>query len=373
MLSKKLQHEAENLLLLADIKVNGTRPHDIKIHNDKFFQRVLTDGSLGLGESYVEGWWDCDGIDELFYHIFTSNVQEKVKPSMGLILSYLKYKIINMQNISRAFDVGKKHYDIGNDLYKYMLDDRLVYTCGYWKDATDLNQAQEAKLDLVCKKIGLEPGMKILDIGCGWGSFAKYAAEKYHAHVVGITVSQEQVKLGNELCKGLPVEIRFQDYRKLNEKFDHIVSLGMFEHVGYKNYRNYMKIANNCLKDNGVFLLHTIGSNVSYTCGDPWLLKYIFPNSMLPSIKQIGAAIEGLFIMEDWHNFSAHYDQTLKAWFNNFNKNWDSLKNNYDQKFYRMWSYYLLSCAGFFRSRKGQLWQIVLSKKGIPGSYVCHR
>jgi len=276
---------------------------------------------------------------------------------------------LNLQSKSRSYEVGKKHYDIGNDVYKKMLDKRMVYSCGYWEKAKNLDQAQEAKLDLICKKLNLKKGQRILDIGCGWGSFAKYAAEKYRVKVVGITISKEQVKLAKKLCKGLPIEIRLQEYRDLNEKFDHIVSIGMFEHVGYKNYKTYMKIVSRNLKPNGLFLLHTIGRNTSVTTLVPWVNKYIFQNSMLPSPKQITAAAEGLFVLEDWHNFRADYDKTLMQWYKNFTRNWNKIKNSYDDRFYRMWTYYLLSSAGLFRARKGQLWQIVFSKNGVAEGY----
>ncbi|EKD33554.1 MAG: hypothetical protein ACD_76C00004G0005 [uncultured bacterium] len=250
-----------------------------------------------------------------------------------------------------------------------MLDNSMTYTCGYWKDASTLDDAQEAKLDLVCKKIGLKHGDSVLDIGCGWGSFAKFAAEKYKAKVLGVTVSKEQIKLGQGLCRGLPVELRLQDYRKISGSFDHIVSLGMFEHVGYKNYRIFFEVVRRCLKDNGLFLLHTIGGNRSVHSTDPWIGKYIFPNSMLPSASQIASATEGLFVMEDWHNFGSDYDKTLMAWHSNFEKNWGSLMAHYDERFHRMWQYYLLSCAGSFRARQNQLWQIVYSKNGIINGY----
>lgn len=254
-----------------------------------------------------------------------------------------------------------------------MLDKRLTYTCGYWKDAATLDEAQEAKLDLVCRKIGLKSGQHVLDIGCGWGSFAKFAAEKYGARVTGVTVSEEQVKLARELCAGLPVEIRLQDYRDVNEQFDHVISLGMFEHVGYKNYSTFFDIVRRCLKDEGMFLLHTIGANKSGRSTDQWIAKYIFPNSMLPSVKQIAAAAEGKFVMEDWHNFSAYYDNTLMAWNANVEAHWETLKDQYSDQFHRMWRYYLLSCAGSFRVRHSQLWQIIFSKKGVPGGYLSVR
>ena len=207
--------------------------------------------------------------------------------------------------------------------------------------------------------------MKVLDIGCGWGGFAKYAAEKYGANIHGITVSREQVEFANKFCQGLDVKIELKDYRDLNEKFDRIVSIGMFEHVGYRNYRTFMKVVQRCLKAEGLFLLHTIAGNTSGKSTDPWINKYIFPRSMLPSAKQITAAAEGLFVLEDWHSFGQYYDKTLMAWYNNFTKNWTKLKYTYDERFYRMWTYYLLSCAGSFRARRNQLWQVVFSKEGI--------
>lgn len=368
MTNNKLKQTVQQILGIAGININGNKPWDIQVHDDRFYQRVLADGSLGLGESYMNGWWDCKKIDELFDKILRAHLEKKVKVK-GILWDILKAKTINMQSKSRAFEIGEKHYNIGNELFQYMLDKRMVYTCAYWKKAKNLNDAQEAKLELTCKKIGLKPGMKVLDIGCGWGSFCKYAAEKYKVNVTGITVSKEQAELARKLCKGLPVKIKLQDYRDVNEKFDVIVSLGMFEHVGVKNYRTYMKVVNRCLKDNGIFLLHTIGTNVGGGVMEPWINKYIFPGGILPSPKEIMSASEGLFILEDWHSFGMDYDKTLMEWHKNFEKNWDNLKGDYDEKFKRMWNYYLLSCAGSFRARENQLWQIVFSKNGVEGGY----
>lgn len=360
--------KTQELLSLAGVEVNGKNPWDIQVHDERFYSRVLGKGSLALGESYMDGWWDVERLDMFFDRVLRVDLNRKlITPSV--ILHVLRAKFFNLQSIPRAFKVGEEHYDIGNDLYSRMLDKRMVYTCGYWKDAQTLDDAQEAKLDLVCKKLNLKEGQRILDIGCGWGSFAKFAAERYGVEVVGITVSKEQLKLAKENTKGLSVEIRFQDYRDVNEKFDHIVSLGMFEHVGYKNYREYMKIVRRSLKEDGLFLLHTIGGNSSSSTTEPWIDKYIFPGGMLPSIKQIGKSIEGYFVMEDWHNFGPDYDRTLMEWFRNFDSAWPELKDTYSKRFYRMWEYYLLACAGSFRSRKNQLWQIVLSKKGLRGGY----
>lgn len=366
---KREKQIIESLLSDADITINGNKPWDPQIHNGDFYNRVLQQGSIGLGESYMDGWWDCKNLDQFFHKVLTAELDNKISKNLSLILKIGWNLALNPGRKSKAFVVGEKHYDIGNDLYRTMLDKRLTYTCGYWKDAKNLNEAQEAKLDLVCQKIMLKPGQKVLDIGSGWGSFISYAAEKYNANALGVTVSKEQKELTDKLYKKLTVKTQLQDYRDINEKFDQIVSLGMFEHVGYQNYRTYMKVAHNALKDDGLFLLHTIGGNQSEKGTDPWIDKYIFPNSMLPSIAQIGKSIEGLFIMEDWHNFGADYDKTLMAWHKNFEDNWDQIKSNYDKRFYRMWRYYLLSCAGSFRARKNQLWQIVLSKKGVSGGY----
>ena len=354
-----------DILASTGVAINGHKAWDIQINNENFFNRVMSQGSLGLGESYMDNWWDCEKLDEFFYQILRFDIEKKIKRYWVLMFDVLRAKVLNMQSKSRAFEVGEKHYDLGNDLFTDMLDSRMVYSCAYWNDAGSINEAQEKKLDLICRKLELKTGMKVLDIGCGWGSFAKYAAEKYNVEVLGITVSMEQVELGNKICGGLPVEIQFLDYRKMNQKFDRIVSIGMFEHVGRKNYRTYMEIAHKCLEDEGLFLLHTIGGNRSVFSADPWINKYIFPNGMLPSVKQIGKAIEDLFVMEDWHNFSADYDRTLMAWYENFEK----MKSKYQERFYRKWKYYLLSCAGAFRARNIQLWQIVLSKKGLLGGY----
>lgn len=362
------KHTVQRFLDLAEIKIGGSNPWDIQVHDDRFYRRVLAHSSLGLGESFVEGWWDCEKLEEFYYRILKADLRNKV-PGRDIWKAVLKARLVNLQKQSKAYEVGRHHYDFDNKLYEYMLDKQMVYSCGYWKNVDNLDDAQSAKLELTCRKIGLKAGMKVLDIGCGWGSFAGYAAENYGAEVVGVTISKEQVKLAEVRCQGLPVDIRLMDYRQLNETFDAIVSLGMFEHVGYKNYRTYMKLVNKCLKDDGLFLLHTIARNESVTYSDPWINKYIFPNSMLPSALQISEASEGLFVIEDWHNFGADYYKTLMAWHNNFEQNWDKLQDDYDTGFRRMWNHYLLSLAGGFKARTIHVWQIVFSNKGVEGGY----
>ncbi|MBI3103449.1 cyclopropane fatty acyl phospholipid synthase [Candidatus Daviesbacteria bacterium] len=360
---------AQTLLKLANITVNGHKPYDIRIHNNKTFERVFRDGSLGLGESYMDGWWDCDRLDEFFYRILYARLDERINMNWSILKQVLMAKILNRQVGSKAFEIGKKHYDIGNDLYILMLGKTMVYSCGYWKTASNLDQAQEDKFDLICRKLGLKKGMKILDIGCGWGTLLKYAAQKYGIQGLGITISRQQAKFARNLCNGLPIKIALQDYRSIKDKFDRVISVGMFEHVGSKNYYKYLEVVDYCLRDDGLFLLHTIADHKSTGVNDPWIDKYIFPNSSLPSISQIAPAMEKFFVMEDWHNFGADYDTTLMSWYKNFEKGWLQISNNYNERFHRMWRYYLLSCAGAFRARRIQLWQIVFSKTGVERGY----
>jgi len=366
MKGEKAKQVIKNILTPLDIRINGNRPWDIQINNPQFYQRVISGGSLALGESYMDGWWDCKALDEFFKRLLESRIDKKNKSLKPAILwEVFKARVMNLQSGARAFIIGRRHYDTGNRLFKIMLDKGLNYSCGYWHNACDLDEAQIGKLDLICRKIGLEQGMTVLDIGCGWGGFAKYAAETYGVKVKGITVSKEQAGYAREQSKGLDVTIELTDYHDLNEQFDRIVSIGMFEHVGWKNYKIFMEVVHRCLKDDGMFLLHTIAGNTPAKSTDPWIGTYIFPNSMLPSASQIFRAAEGLFILEDLHSLGRYYDQTLMAWYDNFTQNWDRLKDQYDMRFFRMWRYYLLSCAASFRSRRNQLLQIVFSKQGI--------
>lgn len=368
-MSNNYKKLTEEILGLAGIKINGSDPWDIQIYNEGFYRRAITEGELGVGESYMDGWWDAEKVDELIYRILKTKVDEKLRKNLSFLLRILMASLINLQSKGRAYIVGEKHYDLGNDLFVHMLDQGMNYSCAYWKDARDLEEAQRDKLELICRKICMKPGMRVLDIGCGWSAFGKYAAEKYGVQVTGITVSREQVELGKKLCEGLPVKIRLADYRELNEKYDRIVSVGMFEHVGFKNYRSFLKVVNRCIKDNGLFLLHTIGNIKSVRTVNQWTNRYIFPNGMIPSIAQIGKAAENLFVIEDWHNFGADYDRTLMAWYNNFVTNWSEIQANYSDRFFRMWKYFLLSSAGSFRARRNQCWQIVMSKVGVAGGY----
>lgn len=362
-----------DMLARADIMINGDRPWDIQLHDSGVIDQVLAYGSLGLGESYMRGGWDTRALDETIYRLLKARIDEEIHP-LRLLVHSLKARWLNRQTRARAWQVGEAHYDLGNDFYRAFLGDTMAYTCGYWATANNLDDAQRAKLDLICRKLNLQPGQRLLDIGCGWGSFMKYAAEHYGVECVGLTISREQVTFGEKWCQGLPVSFRLQDYRDIDEPFDRIVSVGMFEHVGRRNYRTYMKVAQRCLKPDGLFLLHTIGKLLGDSPPDPWLDKYIFPNGELPTMARIDQAAEGLFVTEDVHNFGADYDPTLMAWCRNFEAAWGELEasqrvRGMDSQFYRMWRYYLLSCAATFRARVTQVWQYVFSIDGVDGGY----
>ena len=359
----------EGLLKKADVTIGGSRPQDITVHDERLYNRVIRYGTLGLGEAYMDGWWDTPALDQFFYKVISADLEKDIKRNLHTLLLLVRARFANRQSRKGAMRVAREHYDLSSELYMSFLDPYNQYTCGYFKNTNSLNMAQEQKLDLICKKLQLKPGDRVLDIGCGWGGFAKYAAEHYGVKVTGVTLSKEQLAYAKEFTKGLDVELRLLDYRDLNGTFDKVLVCGMIEHVGYKNYRQMMKVVNKNLADGGLFLLHTIGYGRSVHATDQWMDKYIFPGGMPPSIAQIGKAMEGFFIVEDLHNFGADYDKTLMAWFKNFDAAWPKLKKNYDERFYRMWKYYLLSCAGSFRARDIQLWQIVLSKDGASGGY----
>lgn len=371
-MSTRAEKTVRKLLAAADIEVGGSRPWDVQIHDPRTYGRILSHGTLGLGEAYMDGWWDAAAVDEFVYRLLMADTKGRIPFDVSLWSSYLKNRFLNFQRL-KIFEVGRKHYDTGNDLYRVMLDKRMIYSCGYWREAKTLDAAQEAKLDLICRKAMLAPGQKVLDIGSGWGGFLKYAAENYGIEGTGITISKQQYELSQEACRSVSVDIFLRDYKKQTGQFDRIISVGMFEHVGHKNYRAYMKKVRSLLADDGYFVLHTIGGNTSLTHGDPWSEKYIFPNGMLPSPKQLSAATEGLFVIEDWHNFGADYDRTLMTWHNNFEIAWPKLKGDYDERFYRMWRYYLMSFAATFRARKIQLWQLILTKEGAKGGYTSVR
>jgi len=361
-----MDRKFQTLLAAADIRIDGTRPWDLSVHDPRMVRRVLLHGSLGAGEAYMDGWWDCERLDELFTRLMDAQVDGCVGQLHERIATVLA-RLRNAQSRGRAFQVGEHHYDAGDDLYGGMLDPRMIYSCGYWRHTNDLATAQEHKLDLVCRKLRLQRGMRVLDIGCGWGGAAQFAAERYGVEVTGVTVSRNQALAARERCRGLPVEILLQDYRDLQGRFDRIYSLGMFEHVGPRNYRAYFTKVRELLAPDGLFLLHTIGANHSSKTTDPWIERYIFPNSIIPAMTQIATAVERQWVIEDWHGFGPDYDRTLMAWLTRFDAHWPHIAPQYGERFKRMWRYYLQICAASFRARRNQLWQVLLSPRGVHG------
>ena len=368
------------LLAPTGIRIHGRQPWDIQVHRPRFYRRILTGWSLALGESYMDGDWDCEQLDELLTRLMRHDLDARPLgwSRIRLALALAAAAWTNPQREQRAFVVGERHYDLGNDLYERMLDERMVYSCAYWgAGAATLDEAQLHKLDMICRKLELQPGMNLLDIGCGWGGLARHAAERYGARVTGITVSKEQQTLARRVCQGLPVDIQLVDYRQLAKDlkttgarpFDRISSVVMFEHVGPKNYRAYFDAAHDLLAPDGLFLLHTIGINRPATHTDPWIDKYIFPGGKLPAPSEMAISAERRFVIEDWHNFGTDYDRTLMQWHARFEAAWPELAPRYGERFRRMWRYYLLSCAGFFRARQGQLWQLVLAPRHRTATY----
>jgi len=360
------------LLGRAGITINGSSPSDPQVKHPDFFKRVLREGSLGLGESYMDGWWECERLDMFFHRVLKHKLDQQLPHHFKDTLRIAAARLTNLQSKKRAWMVGKEHYDLGNDLFSLMLDPFMQYSCGYWKEAGTLEEAQQAKLKMICEKLQLKPGLKLLDIGCGWGGLAEFAARHYGVTVHGVTISAEQQKMAQQRCEGLDVTILLQDYRDLNDQYDRIVSVGMFEHVGPKNYATYFEVVDRNLKPDGLFLLHTIGAIKTDMNVDPWIDKYIFPNGCLPSVRHIAEASEPHFIMEDWHNFGADYDTTLMAWYERFLKAWPQLAEKYGERFKRMFTYYLNACAGAFRARDIQLWQVVFSRGVEGGMRVPH-
>lgn len=364
--------DAQRLLERADIRLNGDRPWDLQVHHPLTLDRVLAQGSLGLGDSYVEGWWDCEQLDGFFTRILKAGLDAEVGWK-ARAWPWLRARLCNLQSRWRAGEVARVHYDLDPEMFERMLGPSMAYSCGYWARAQQLDDAQHDKLDLVCRKLGLGPGMTLLDIGCGWGSLMRHAAEHYGARVTGLTISREQARWVHERLRGLPVQVECMDYRQFNrqggQRFDRVASIGMFEHVGHKNHEAFFGLMERSLRADGWALLHTIGKNRAGGHTDAWIDQRIFPNGALPSAGELATSAERRFVIEDWHNFGADYDRTLMAWHARFEAAWPTLARRHGQRFRRLWRYYLLSCAGTFRARSNQLWQLVLAPGGVRGGY----
>ncbi len=352
-----------NLLAFADIRINGGRPWDIQVHDQRFFNRVMTSGTLGFGESYMDGWWDCDALDEMCCRAIRARLAKRFAFRFPNVWALITAVLVNQQTRLRSRKVGRVHYDLSNDFFEAMLDPNMQYSCALFAEGDDLASAQLRKLDWICERLRLRPGLRVLDIGCGWGGLARHAARHHGCHVVGITISQEQFVYAQRWTRELDVEIQLRDYREVTGRFDRVVSVGMVEHVGYKNYRTYMRAAARSLDENGLFLCQGICANLSRFHTDPWIKRYIFPNSVLPSLAHLVRAAEGIFIVEAVRNIGPSYDPTLLAWEKNFRRSWPEFADRYGERFRRMWRFYLLSCAGAFRAGSLQVFSILFSNR----------
>jgi cyclopropane-fatty-acyl-phospholipid synthase len=360
------QAVVEDLLRGADVRINGSRPWDIQLHDARFFSRVLAAGTLGFGESYMDGWWDCEALDELCARAIGARLDQRFVYSFSNLVGLASALLSNHQTRRRSRRVGRVHYDLGNDFFEAMLDPFMQYSCAIFAGGDDLAAAQRCKLETLCQWLDLRPGLRLLDIGCGWGGLAKYAAENFGCSVIGLTISREQQQYAERFCAGLDIEIQLRDYREVRGRFDRIVSVGMVEHVGFKNYRAYLEAAAKSLGAEGRFLCQGIGNPVSNLQIDPWIRRYIFPNSLLPSLSRLTKAAEGLFLVEEVRNFGPHYDPTLMAWDANFQRAWPRFADRFGERFRRMWRFYLLSCAGAFRARSLQVYGVLFEKMPKP-------
>jgi cyclopropane-fatty-acyl-phospholipid synthase len=352
----------EQLLRTADIEIDGPDPWDIKVYDERFFARVLAGGTLGFGEAYMDGWWDCEALDEMCSRAISARLDERFTYSPRNLLAFAISLLTNRQSRRRARRVGEVHYDLGNDFFRAMLDPWMQYSSAFFLEGDDLATAQRRKLEMVCQRLDLHPGMRLLDVGCGWGGLAKYAAQNYGCSVTGLTISREQQQFAASWCDGLEVEIQLRDYRQIRGRFDCAVSVGMVEHVGFKNYRTYLRAIADSLGKDGLFLCQGICNPISGWQLDPWIRRYIFPNSILPSLARLTKAAEGLFLVQEVVNLGPHYDPTLLAWEENFRRAWPRFAAHYDPRFRRMWRFYLLSCAGAFRARSLQVYGILFAK-----------
>ena len=366
----------ERVLSAADVRVGGERPWDIRVHDDRFYDRVVADGTLGLGESYMDGWWDCDALDEMTARTLRAGGERAVSRNWRTALQALRSRLVNMQDRRRSRRVANRHYDIDDRLYLSFLDPYDQYTCAYFQGVPpgDLVGAQQAKMDLICRKLALRPTDRVLDIGCGWGGLARWMAERHGCRVTGVNIARGQLDCARRRNGDPRVDFVAMDYRDLPAAmpaaFDKVVSVGMAEHVGRRNYRTYFRAVRSVLRPDGLFLLQTCAQDASRSATDPWIDRYIFPGGEVPSPAQLSSGFDGLFVLEDWHAMGSHYDRTLMAWWRRFEDAWPAFRAQYGDRFRRMFRYYMLTCAGAFRARQMQLCQAVLSPDGVPGGYA---
>jgi cyclopropane-fatty-acyl-phospholipid synthase len=361
----------ERILSTVDVRIGGSRPFDMQVHSDLFYKRVLLEGSVGLGESYMDGLWDCADLEELVFRFVESGIERRFRLLPGFVTMNALGHLVNRQPRSLG-ERTSRHYNTDNDLFASFLGKYKNYSCAFYEEGDDLDTAQLKKMDLICDELCLRPGENVLDIGGGWGEIAKHMASR-GCRITSINIADEQMRAAREHCKGASVDVVKCDYRDVAGTFDKIAIIAMMSHVGHKNHRPLFETVHRHLAPDGLVFVDTVGSAVSLQNGNPWIDKYIFPGIVFPSIQQISRAVEGLFVIEAVRNFGASYVKTLRAWNANLRRAWPRLSHRHDERTRRMFEFFFLTVAGFFRARDFQNWYVVLSPEGTtqPAMRTC--
>ncbi|MGB4076280.1 MAG: cyclopropane fatty acyl phospholipid synthase [Minisyncoccia bacterium] len=368
----------QSLLDSQDIGVSldGNNSWDPRIRNERFYERVLREGRLGAAESYMDGRWECSNLPELFYRLLSSGFDQKLYelPALRFLESLRRFGmgLWNRQTKERSLAVGEVHYD-DRVFQTAALGDRMVASCAYYdRGASTLDEAQDHKMALICEKLYLEDGHRLLDIGCGWGTLMHYAESTRALRAIGLTISRDQQEYARKRYPEKNLEFLLEDYRDFKASagsFERVVSVGMLEHVGKKNYPTYFNRVRHFLAEDGLFLLHSIVGRQRENGTDPFIDKYIFPNGELPTMAEILESVEGTFVVEDLHNLGTNYEWTLRAWRENLQLRWSDIVAAHGMRTARMYEYYLAISEAAFRSRTLNVVQIVLSPRGKRGGY----
>lgn len=339
------------------------------IRDSRATKQIARDGEFELGQTYMEGRWDVgDGDLKALLILLRSNFSPKIVSKWYFPLTKL-YQQYN--KISRSYRNISYHYDTEESIFRMFLDKEMYYSCAYFKHESDtLEQAQFNKSEMIAHKLLLEPGMKILDIGCGWGSLALHLAKHYNVHVTGITLSKEQLRVAKEEAKtrGLDTKINFllADYREYQprEKYNRIVSVGMLEHVGAQDLPVYFECLHNMLAEDGVALVHTIGNKGVATEVNPWINRYIFPGGRIPALSEIATGLEkSRLMLTDLEIWRLHYAWTLREWLKRFELHKEQVLSIKDETFYRMWEFYLAACSMSFKVDDLVVFQCQMAKQ----------
>jgi len=365
---KILQRPLDSILSRAGVSINGNQPWDITVIDNRFYGHVLANGSLGLGESYMRQYWSTQDLEELFYRLVSSGMEEVGNRIPGRIISRIFSRGLNRQTTHKSKKNAEHHYNLGNSLFFNFLGKYKNYSCGYYKEAETLDEAQLAKLHRLCELLELKKGDRLLDVGGGWGEFAKFAADNYGCHVTSINIAEEQIKHARQYCRDANVDIVKCDYRNMTGSFNKIAVIAMFTHVGHKNYRQFMETMSRILEPGGKMIMETVGGHRSKTRCEPWTDKYIFPGGLIPSLDQIDQSIKGLFLRDSLEEFGDDYVLTLREWHSNFKRAWPKLSEEYSNSMRLMFEYFFLSVAGDFRAKDLLHYHIEFSKVTDHGS-----